>query len=70
MEHKASLPCSKEPSTGPHPEQDESSPYHTIPSYVIIHQNIVTWWVTIEGVLIDNRIYWTLKKKLRGFYNS
>jgi hypothetical protein len=28
MEPKDSLPCLQEPSTGPYPEQDQSSPYH------------------------------------------
>jgi hypothetical protein len=32
MEPEGSLPCSKEPSTDPHPEPDRSSPYHPIPS--------------------------------------
>jgi hypothetical protein len=28
MEPESSLPCSQEPSTGPYPESDQSSPYH------------------------------------------
>jgi hypothetical protein len=30
MELENSLPYSQEPSTGPYPEPDESSPYHPI----------------------------------------
>jgi hypothetical protein len=34
MEPKDSLPCSQEPSTGPYPEPNQSSPYHPILSYL------------------------------------
>jgi hypothetical protein len=34
MEPEGSLPCSQEPSTGPYPEPDQSSPYHPILSLV------------------------------------
>jgi hypothetical protein len=41
-EPEGSSPCSKEPSTGPYPEPDRSSPYHPIPSYLSkIYFNIV-----------------------------
>jgi hypothetical protein len=30
MEPEGSLPCSKEPSTGPFPQPNQSSPYHPI----------------------------------------
>jgi hypothetical protein len=30
METEGSLPWSQEPSTGPYPEPDQSSPYHPI----------------------------------------
>jgi hypothetical protein len=30
MESEGSLPCSQEPSTGPSPEPDQSSPYYPI----------------------------------------
>jgi hypothetical protein len=30
MEPEGSLPCSQGPFTGPYPEPDQSSPYHTI----------------------------------------
>jgi hypothetical protein len=38
MEPEASLPCSQEPSTGPYPKPDRSSPYHLFLSK--IHFNI------------------------------
>jgi hypothetical protein len=34
MEPEGSLLCSQEPSTGPYPETDQSSPYHPIPSHL------------------------------------
>jgi hypothetical protein len=39
MEPVSLLPCSQEPSTGPYPEPDQSSPYHSILSN--IHFNII-----------------------------
>jgi hypothetical protein len=32
MEPKGSSLCSQDPSIGPHPKPDQSSPYHPIPS--------------------------------------
>jgi hypothetical protein len=40
MEPEGSLPCTQEPSTGPYPEPDQCSPYHTILSPKI-HYNII-----------------------------
>jgi hypothetical protein len=39
MEPEGSLLCSQEPSTGPYPEPDRSSPYHPILSlyFNIVH---------------------------------
>jgi hypothetical protein len=45
MEHEGSLPCWQQPSTGPYPETDQSSPYHAI--LFKIYFNIVyppTYW--------------------------
>jgi hypothetical protein len=42
METEGSLPCSQEPSTGPYPAAEQSSPVHTTPSYLSkIHLNII-----------------------------
>jgi hypothetical protein len=35
MELRSSLPCSQEPFTGPYPEPDKSSPYHSTPSKIV-----------------------------------
>jgi hypothetical protein len=45
MEPESSLPCSQEPSIGPYPEPDESSPYH--PILYILHKN----WTFFEQLL-------------------
>jgi hypothetical protein len=36
MEPEGSLPCSQEPSTGPYPEPDQSSPYHATHFNIIL----------------------------------
>jgi hypothetical protein len=41
MAADGSLPYSKEPSTGPYPEPDRSSPYHPTLYLSTIHFNIV-----------------------------
>jgi hypothetical protein len=41
MELEVSLPCSQEPSTGPHPEPDQSSPYHPTLSIIYWKQKYV-----------------------------
>jgi hypothetical protein len=38
MEPEGSLPCSQEPSTGPCPESDQSSPYHSTPLWIVGNQ--------------------------------
>jgi hypothetical protein len=40
MEPEGSLPCSQEHSTGPHPEPDRSSPYHSIVSVLTLSTHI------------------------------
>jgi hypothetical protein len=44
MEPEGSLPCSQEPYTCPYPEPDRSSPYHPIPSYLL-----VIYWISSHG---------------------
>jgi hypothetical protein len=40
-ELEGSSPCSQEPSTGPYPEPNRSSPYHPIPSHPISLRSIL-----------------------------
>jgi hypothetical protein len=40
MELEGSLPCSKESTTGPYRESDESSQYHPIQSYIPYFEEI------------------------------
>jgi hypothetical protein len=49
MEPKGSLQWSQEPSTGPYPESNQSSPYHTILSK--IHFNIIYTYVFVYLVV-------------------
>jgi hypothetical protein len=54
MEHKGSLPCSQESSTGPYPKPDESSPYHPIPiSLISIFSLLSLFWKKIKVGLCD-----------------
>jgi hypothetical protein len=57
MEPEGSLPCSKEPSTGPYPKPDQSNPYHLI----LVHSSEMsvnlyqTIWCHMLGNTASNR---------------
>jgi hypothetical protein len=55
MEPEGSLPCSQQPSTGPYPEPDRSSPYHPILSlYTLLCFNPLTI-LNLEGSVVSYR---------------
>jgi hypothetical protein len=56
MEPKGSLPCSQEPSIGPYPEPDQSSPYNAILSVRPIKQTRITKWWTEEKKIRDSTV--------------
>jgi hypothetical protein len=68
IEPERSLPCSQEPSTGPHPEPDRSSPQHPILSLRSILILSLTWRLKTKSlnlifssVLLDLYLLWRLK---------
>jgi hypothetical protein len=59
MEPESSLPCSQEPSTGPYPESDQSSPYHPNPSK--IHFNIIHPPIYWSSFWLSHQRFWALQ---------
>jgi hypothetical protein len=64
MEPEGSLPCSQEPSTGPYPEPDQSTPYHHDLCYEI--SSIISWLVS-SLFLSQNRNFFRSEKGFKDY---
>jgi hypothetical protein len=73
MEPESSLPYSQEPSTGPYPQPDQSSPYHS--RFICDYRRGMNWWMDLLStythhselqVVTAPRLIFTLYKSLHG----